>query len=409
MAKRITKILFAICIVSLLIPSCAKKYSTDDTLAPQYSPSVIMGSDNHILYGLHPVTGNKNWELSLPAATYASPLVYRGRLYIGITNIGSVLGIGTDTLYKINPQTGKIVMRMHVQAAPPFSILATPIADGKLIYIATSNDSVYAIDTGTAAVAWRMGTDGTTIISSPVIFGNQIYVATTGGHIYAFDKATGINIATGTDYWDNTGSPTLGMSFQSSPAINDSLLFIGSIDSAVYCYDLKKASPHTPGTLLWKFKTKGPVYSSPAALAGQCLVGCSDYNIYSIDEVTALERWHHTTKTDVVSSPVVSADKKLVYIGGTDHILYALNIIDGSVNWFYPTNGSIRSSPLVYNNVVYVGSYDHSFYAIDAASGNLKWVKTIEGDMECSPAVEDYSNLQHNSQISGYVNGVTNN
>jgi outer membrane protein assembly factor BamB len=119
-----------------------------------------------------------------------------------------------------------------------------------------------------------------------------------------------------------------------------------------------------------------------------------------------MERWHHRTQTDVVSSPSVSSDKKLVYIGGTDHILYALNIIDGSVNWYYPTSGSIRSSPLVYKGVVYVGSYDHSFYAIDGATGNLKWVKTIEGDMETSPAVEDYSNVQYNSQISGYLNGA---
>ena len=404
MTQRFAKTLLAFCWVAFVFSACSKKYSTDDAITPQYSPSVIMGSNSHILYGINPITGAKNWELSLPGTIYASPLTYRGRLYIGIST--STAG-NTDTLYKINPQTGKIVMRMYVAGASPFSIKATPIADGKLIYLATTNDSVYALDTGTAVVSWRVGIDGTSIESSPVLLGDQLYVATLGGTIVALDKTTGYPVGTSGPVWSYT-APGTGKSFFSSPAINDSLLFIGCTDSAVYCLNLKKAMPYTPGSLNWIFKTKGTVLSSPLAIAGRCIFGCSDYYVYSVDAITGDSNWHYKTQTEVVSSPVISADKSLIYIGGTDHVLYALEIAEGHVRWTYPTNGSIRSSPLVYKGIVYVGSYDQVLYAIDGTFGNLKWTKTIGVQMDCSPAVEDFTNVQHNSQISGYTNGVTN-
>ncbi len=404
MVSRITKLLLLVCCISFMISSCSKKYSSDDSLTPQYSPSVIIGSNTGILYAYNPSTGVKNWELSLGNSIWASPLTYRGRLYVGVVNLTSTSGGVCDTLYKIDPKTGKIVKRMTVDGASPytFGFRATPIADGKLIYLATTGDSLFAIDTGTGAVAWRKGTDVSGMISSPVIVGDQLYVATTGGNVYAFDKATGALI------WNNPTVP--GRRFESSPAVNDSLLFIGSTtDSNMYCINLRKAPGYTPGVTNWTHKTGGAIKSSPAALAGRVIFGANDNYVYSVDETTNIENWRFRTLTkEVVSSPVISADKKLVYIGGTDHILYALNVADGTVGWTYPTNGSITSSPLAYKGTVFIGSYDKVLYAIDEQSHSLKWITTVGGDIDCSPAVEDYSNVQHNSQISGYVNGVTN-
>ncbi len=404
MISRISKLLVVVACVTFMFTACSKKYSSDDSLTPQYSPSVFIGSNTGILYAYNPSTGVKNWELSLGNSIWASPLTYRGRLYVGVVNLTSPSGGVCDTLYKIDPKTGKIVKRMTVYGASPytFGFRATPIADGKLIYLATTGDSLFAIDTGTGAVAWRAGTDVSSMISSPVIFGDQIYVATTGGTVYAFDKNTGALA------WNNPAIP--GRKFESSPAINDSLLFVGSTDdSALYCINLRKAPGYTPGATKWVHKTHGAVKSSPAAIAGRVIFGANDNNVYSVDETTNLENWapFHTLTKDVVSSPVISADKKLIYIGGTDHILYAINVADGKVNWTYPTNGAITSSPLAYKSTIFIGSYDKVLYAIDEQSHSLKWITTVGGDIDCSPAVEDYSNVQHNSQISGYVNGAT--
>ncbi|MBC7554894.1 MAG: PQQ-like beta-propeller repeat protein [Taibaiella sp.] len=392
MFKYSVKFLQVLCLLSVVFASCSKKYSSDDSLAPQYSPSVIMGSNNRILYAYAPSTGKKNWETSFPSSIFACPMVYYNRVYVAVANTLSFGGM-YDTLYKLNSSTGKLVKKMTILGAAPFSLKATPIAEGKLIYLATSVDSVYAIDTGTGAVTWRAGTDGP-IESSPAIYDSFIYVATTAGSVYCIDKLTGAR------HW--VYSAGAGKSFTSSPSLSVPNLYVGCSDSAVYCIKLKSTT--STGVLNWIYKTNGPVTSSPAVTGGKCIFGCKDYYVYSVDVISGGLNQKFRTATDVTSSPVVSAAKDVVYIGGYDHILYALNVLDLTVRWKYPTSGLIKSSPLLYKGMVYIGSYDHAFYAIDALTGTLKWTTTIEGDMECSPAIEDYSHMQYNSQVSGFTN-----
>jgi outer membrane protein assembly factor BamB len=91
------------------------------------------------------------------------------------------------------------------------------------------------------------------------------------------------------------------------------------------------------GTLKWKFKTNGKIFSSPAVCNGVAYIGSEDHNLYAID-----------TKT-------------------------------GKNLWTFITGGAIDSSPTVYNNVVYFGSYDGYYYAVDAANGKMIWkFKTAE-------------------------------
>lgn len=85
------------------------------------------------------------------------------------------------------------------------------------------------------------------------------------------------------------------------------------------------------GSLKWKLKTTGKIFSSPAV-------------------------YHHT-----------------VYIGSEDHNLYAADKTTGKLLWKFKTGGAVHSSPAVYKNVVYFGSYDGFYYALDAATGKLKW------------------------------------
>ena len=396
MSRRLIKMLSIVCAVSAIFSSCSKKYSSDTVLPTTYSPSVLVGNDNNILYALDPQTGAKNWEYSFPQSIYASPLVYGGMVYVGITNLNSGLG-QLDTLYKLNGQTGALVKKMVFGPVHNFSIKSTPIADGKLIYIATTNDSIYAIDTGTAAVQWRFGetSAGGSFISSPTIFNGQLYIASTSGNVYAIDKAAG------TQTWSY--SPGAGKSFVSSPAIGDSFLFVGCSDSSVYCLYLNTSGGNTAGTLKWSFGTRGAVTSSPAAYFGNCVFGSNDFNVYCVDVISGAQKWKFATSSNInFTSPTITS--QVAYIGSNDYNMYALNMIDGSMKWKFTTNGLIASSPLAYHGTIYIGSFDNNFYAVDSALGTLKWSKYVGGQIECSPAINDFSGVQANSQISGFTN-----
>lgn len=392
MLKKLSNLSFILLAIWALGSGCAKKFSKDDTLPNQYSPSIIVGTDNHILYGLDPSNGNQNWQLSFANSIFACPTVYGGFAYIGTVNYLSTMGL-CDTLFKVNTKTGKIAKKISIPGASLFSIRATPIANGKYIYLATTNDSVYAIDTGNLSVLWRFGADGP-IESSPTIYNNQLYFASMAGTVYCVDKIAGTL----------TWSYPVGASspFTSSAAVSYPYLYIGSRDSSMYCFYLDVPTP-PQSQLRWTYKTKGPIYSSPAVSAGKCIFGSYDNKVYCVDTQTASANWIDSTRSNILSSPVVSPNNKYVYIGSNDNNLYALNINDGSLKWKYNTVGFISASPLYYNGRIYVGSASKYFWALEAETGTMIWNKNINSQMESSPAVDDFTGKQYNSQVSGFT------
>src|SRR2546423_9886791 len=84
-------------------------------------------------------------------------------------------------------------------------------------------------------------------------------------------------------------------------------------------------------SLLWSFKTGGPVKSSAAVVGGR------------------------------------------VFIGSGDGLVYALELASGKKVWTAKAGGPVDSSPLVLEGKVFFGSTDASLYAIEAASGKPLW------------------------------------
>merc|ERR1711935_269130 len=133
----------------------------------------------------------------------------------------------------------------------------------------------------------------------------------------------------------------------------------------------------TAGSKIWSFPTGNYVDSSPALSSdGKVVyVGSGDHSLYAVNALTGSKIWSFATGDGVSSSPALSSDGKVVYVGSTDQSLYAVNALTGSKIWSFPTGGFVRSSPTLSSDgkVVYVGSYDYNFYAVDALTGSKIW------------------------------------
>jgi len=83
--------------------------------------------------------------------------------------------------------------------------------------------------------------------------------------------------------------------------------------------------------------------------------------------MTRTAKWAFATSGGVSSSPTLSADGSVVYVGSNDKSLYAVNTADGSKKWAFATGSVVRSSPTLSadGRVVYVGSDDNSLYAVN--------------------------------------------
>jgi outer membrane protein assembly factor BamB len=220
----------------------------------------------------------------------------------------------------------------------------------------------------TGQLKWKY-TTGDWVESSPAVANGIVYVGSRDHNLYALDADTGALI------WKYT---TGGEVF-SSPAVADGIVYAGSVDNNLYTLNA------STGALIWKYTTGGEVLSSPAVANGVVYAGSIDNNLYALNVTTGALIWKYKTGDWVQSSPAVADG--VVYVGSNDGKLYALNASTGTLAWKYTSNLEIRSSPAVSDGVVYVGSMDHNLYALNANNGKLIW-RYLTGDpVYSSPAV----------------------
>ena len=84
-------------------------------------------------------------------------------------------------------------------------------------------------------------------------------------------------------------------------------------------------SQGTTGAQLWSYSTGDSVESSPAVVNGVVYVGSDDDNVYALDAATGTQLWRYTTVDSVESSPAVV--NGVVYVGSDDDNVYALDTI----------------------------------------------------------------------------------
>jgi outer membrane protein assembly factor BamB len=370
--------------INSLLSSCSKKMSSDDPLSPVYEPSVIISSDNQFVYSFNPYNGTKHWEYNVGDVVKASPLLYNGMLYISTLN---------GVIYKLNSKTGKLLSKFSL-VGKAYHLEATPIADGNLIYFGATNDTLYAVDTGTGNIKWKYGT-GDSIKSSPVIHKGQVIFASFDGKIYSLDDMTGV------PKWIHVSNP-LDI-FYSSPAVNDSFVYIGGENGKMYQLRV------SDGSLRWQFPSTGyigAIESSPIIFGGECIFGSNDYRLYCLDSQLGKKIWADSTGDRVLSSPFADPENQLIIVGSNDYNVYAFNIINGTNKWTFTSPGHyiFQSSPLVYGGLVFIGGYDKYLYALRSLTGEMVWKQNIGGVIQCSPVVDDLSGNSYNSSISGYSN-----
>ncbi|HVP93516.1 MAG TPA: PQQ-binding-like beta-propeller repeat protein, partial [Acidobacteriota bacterium] len=95
--------------------------------------------------------------------------------------------------------------------------------------------------------------------------------------------------------------------------------------------------------ILWSYLTGGYVDSSPAVVDGVVYVGSTDSNVYALNASSGAVVWSYMTDGVVESSPAVVDG--VVFVGSCDKKVYALNATTGEFVWSYITGGVVDSSP----------------------------------------------------------------
>jgi outer membrane protein assembly factor BamB len=203
-----------------------------------------------------------------------------------------------------------------------------------------------------------------------------------------------------------------GGAVYSSPAVVGGVAFVGSTDGSLYAVDAES------GVQKWKFVTRGRVTSSPAVQGGIVYFASYDSNVYAVDASTGLLKWKFATQGEkrfsaahihgmlpekevvpdpfdvYLSSPAVA--NGTVYFGSGDSYVYALDALTGATKWKFKTGDVVHASPALAGGMLYIGSWDTYFYALDLTTGAERW-KFKTGD---DPVIHNQTGIQSSAAVS---------
>lgn len=195
-----------------------------------------------------------------------------------------------------------------------------------MVFAASDDQFVYAINARTGKLVWRTSPTATTWMGQPIVHGNRVYVnagtvAFTYGNTQKFAK---------------TGSAVRGQ---------------GVAYNGLYALDLKT------GKLIWRYNTDGEVMPTPAYHDGHLVISDGGGDITSVAADTGKVLWKkHVGGMGNMSSPAIAEGR--VFAGkASPAYFYALDEKTGKVLWKTSIKGATNTSmgdvtPAVANGIV---------------------------------------------------------
>ncbi len=263
-----------------------------------------------------------NWGGDKPSdVTVANGAIYASVLYIGMVHYGYV--------YALDANTGALLWKQLMQSGRTHS----PAVANARVYVdctPTTQEPTYmcAMDAATGDILWQYSSDSVTDFFQAAVSNGVVYVGGLNDEQPRANFVSALDAATGSLLWQRPLTGTLnkgiGFSTTTTPAVADSVVYIGTADpnddSHGYMYAI---DAHT-SALLWKYETAGGINSSAAVANGVVYFGSDDENIYALDAAIGALLWKYATGGKVVSSPAVV--NGMLFVGSNDTYLYAFHL-----------------------------------------------------------------------------------
>lgn len=375
--------LLAASVVSFADPSEGKQvwqFSTG-TMAGGTTPAVADGrvfvttglSGNRV-FALNAANGKKIWERKTNDNGPWSPIAAGGRVYVttescsiysydarngGLlwskvisgsvwsfvaadeTNVLAVAEQGGWSLVCWSGRTGTARWRAHVGA----EAIGAPVLADDVVYVATRDGVVHAIDAATGKERWAQDRGAT---SPPVVADGRLLLASEEGgfHVMA------VSASDGTGDWQFTASRA---------------------ERVVTAGETRAERPRQEEVEEAMTVNRADGTSRPCVVGGAAFVGTSDGRLVCLDTSTGAPKWEAnlatgpTTAPPPVASPVVAGGR--VYVGTMAGEFKALSAEDGKELWSYRGNGfGFNSAPAVTGGRVYAVSQDGVVHCIEAGT-----------------------------------------
>jgi len=143
-----------------------------------------------------------------------------------------------------------------------------------------------------------------------------------------------------------------------------------------------------PLKVQWTYEAGESIESSAAIANGTVFVGSQPGVLVALDLASGKPKWQYKVSESGLaeSSPAVARDA--VFVGDLEGVLHAVGIADGKPRWTFKTGAEIKSSPIVAGDRVLIGSYDAHLYCL-TLDGKLVWKVETKAQVHATPAIRN--------------------
>jgi outer membrane protein assembly factor BamB len=231
--------------------------------APLIVGSRLFVNGKQTVFAFNEAVGVSLYSEVIPHANGIAPLTYDNGLIVAVALRGTEIGVDG---FEVKNGYGRFWVTLAASDIEKVRSGAT-VGDGKTFVVTldlNGGSTIFGLnDFGMRD--WERQLDGVTE-ASPAFAYNTVYIPTSN-FAYALDAENG------TVNWSH---PLDGEYSVSSPAVADGKVYFGLDNSYVYALDAFN------GDLIWSYKTEGAVQSSPAISDELLFVGSNDGNLYAI-------------------------------------------------------------------------------------------------------------------------------
>ncbi len=305
---------------------------------------------------VHPTTiaGKLAWSQKF-GPIFSSAVAGSGMLYIASTN---------GYLYALDQNTGAIVWRTSVGN---YLTDSTPDLEGQVLFIAVHSSKLEALNAHSGQVYWTFET-GDKIQAPPLVAGKRVLLASRTT-VWSLDATTGRllwKFQRGIVGWPTTGSPTLA----------GNMVYIGP-GSTTQFWALNEQDGH----IVWSFNAGDRITSTSVVASDTVYVATWHGTIFALNRMTGAKLWSYSLNSnsgqsqsvvDGVGGSMALADGRL-YVGDYRGSVVCIDALKGKLIWRFATGAQVLATPVVASGLVYVGLSDGYFYALNTRTGRPAW------------------------------------
>jgi outer membrane protein assembly factor BamB len=272
------------------------KFSTGNPIgesSPAFNNNVVyIGDLGGWLNAINATDGKKLWAFKANGEIKSSPVVVGDRVLIGSYD---------EHLYCLSARNGSLVWKFKTNGP----VHSTPgIAEG-MAFIAGCDELFRAIRISDGKEVFNVSS-GAYTGASPALRGGFAFYGT-------FDnEVLGVNLAERKVDW-RYEHPQRKFPFYSSAAVTSARIVVGGRDKLVHGLTLQ-------GKAAWTFATRARVESSPAIADGRVFVGSNDGRFYVLSLSNGAKLWEFDAGAPLSASPAIANGH--IVIGSQDGRLY---------------------------------------------------------------------------------------